>query len=493
MRVPKIRTQSAISKLLPRPSSRCSHRSSTSSNSSSESKPPDLEEEDTESPVHSDIVSEGDGGVVEESPSMIDPEYYMEMVIFKIEDVLFRVPVHLFKSCTDFFSTSLSEMDDVSDDKKVIIRNDVSKEDFRALLKLLYPSSLTLTRTLSDKEWISVLRVSTTWRMLDIRRMAIEHLTSAPLSLVDRIFLAREYSVVSWLRSAYLALVEVNSELSNHDELTTEIIGLESSFKLHRARESVLPSRQCNARVIDHEIEKEFKAESEALSDQTIIELAVLAQKYGVSEWRRQAFVAMTRRKQFLSVDEAQTLGLEAAIRLCGARELRRTLGAEHAVKQELEWDFGTLQSYTAVDRTIMARDYGVRTWVKEALLELVEREESLSLSEARDLGLRTAIALCRARHYPNQLSADETAYKQALELEFDEEFELVEAAGRELLSQVELKKLEEHSMVQRWLERRLEEQQVPEETPESQEMDQSFSREGDNRKAQVSSTDNSS
>ncbi|KAG6899466.1 hypothetical protein C0993_010109 [Termitomyces sp. T159_Od127] len=506
MRISQIRTQSAISKLLSRPSSRCSHRSSTSSHSSSplypsplslslsanssESEPPDsVKEEDlTKMDFLSDsddIVPEDNGGVVEQSLDTMDPEYYMEMILFKIEDVLFRVPIHLFKSCTDFFDPLLDEMDNVHEDKKVIIQDDVSKKDFRALLKLLYPISFTLTRTLSDDEWISVLRVSTTWRMLDIRRMAIEHLTSAPISLVDRIFLAREYSVISWLRSAYLALVEVNSELSRHDELTTEIIGLESSFKLHRVRESVLPSRQGNAHVIDREIEKDFETEFEALSDQTSIELAVLAQKYGVSEWRRNAFVAMVRRKQLLAVDEAQALGFETSIRLCGARELRRTLGAEQAVKQELEWDFNTLKSHTVVERLIMARDYGVRNWVKESLLELAEREESLSMPEAHDIGLRTAIALCRARHYTNQLSPDEAIYRQALELEFGEEFELVEAAGRQLLSQVELEKLEELSVVQQWLNRRLQEQQEPEEALDSREIEEQRGSLEDNQKAQ--------
>ncbi|KAG5353322.1 hypothetical protein C0989_008046 [Termitomyces sp. Mn162] len=400
---------------------------------------------------HEDTVQKNHEGIVEEPVGSMDPEYYMEMVVFKIEDVLFRVPAHLFKSCTNFFDPFFEELNNMPEDQRVIKRDDVDKEDFRALLKLLYPMyaskrflhtlmliyrfrSFALSPTLLDDEWISVLRVSTTWLMLDIRHIAIEHLTSAPLSLVDRIVLARECNIISWLRSAYLALVEVDSELSRHDSVVTEMIGLESSFKLHRVRESVLPSRQRNSRIIDREIEKEFKAEFEALSDKTAVERAVLAQKYGVSEWRKNAFIAMACREQILSVDEAQTLGLETAIRLCGARELRYTLGLESAVKQELGWDFGALKSYTAVERVVMAREYGVRNWVQGGLSELAEREESLSIPEARDLGLRTAIALCRMRHYSSQLSPGEAAYGQALELEFGEELEQVEAAGRELL-----------------------------------------------------------
>ncbi|KAG5730674.1 hypothetical protein E4T56_gene14819, partial [Termitomyces sp. T112] len=292
MFIPKIRTDSTISKFMRPRSPRLRRSPLTSSTSSHSSSPPCpsplsyvmpsgspesesdtvVEEDLTTMELlreHEDTVQKNHEGIVEEPVGSMDPEYYMEMVVFKIEDVLFRVPAHLFKSCTNFFDPFFEELNNMPEDQRVIKRDDVDKEDFRALLKLLYPMSFALSPTLLDDEWISVLRVSTTWLMLDIRHIAIEHLTSAPLSLVDRIVLARECNIISWLRSAYLALVEVDSELSRHDSVVTEMIGLESSFKLHRVRESVLPSRQRNSRIIDREIEKEFKAEFEALSDKT--------------------------------------------------------------------------------------------------------------------------------------------------------------------------------------------------------------------------------
>lgn len=116
MRIRMIQTQYAISRLLSRPSSRRSHRSSTSTSSYSssplcpsplstslspdtvESESPNLIEEEDLTDMkfledhedhgdhgdHEDIVSEDNGGVVGESLGTMDPEYYMEIVVFKV-------------------------------------------------------------------------------------------------------------------------------------------------------------------------------------------------------------------------------------------------------------------------------------------------------------------------------------------------------------------------------------------------------------------------
>ncbi|KAG6902119.1 hypothetical protein C0995_004065 [Termitomyces sp. Mi166 len=427
--------------------------------------------------------SDSDTSVVEEPPEIMDPEYYMKMVVFKVNVICYptskgkkaydfdnrsKIVCIGCRSCTDFFNPSLDELNDVPEDQRIIKRDDISKEDFRALLKLLYPMSFTLTRTLSDDEWISVLKVSTRWIMLDIRRMAIEHLTHASLPLADRIILARECSIISWLRSAYLELV---SQLSSHDEHTTETIGLETTFKLHRARESLFPLGQFDERAMNSEIEEEFREVLGTLSRRSEIELAVLAHKYGVSEWRKSAFIALARRHKLISYTEAQLLGFETAIRLCGVRELRRSIGTARAVELELNWDFDALESYTAVQRVAMARGHEVCDWFVEALSELVQQKETLSVPEARDLGLPTAIALClcRARHFSSKVSADEEGYRQALELEFGDELEQVEAAGRELLSQSELLRLEEEQKLEE--KRQLEHELRLEERSEEREM----------------------
>ncbi|KAG6908822.1 hypothetical protein DXG01_003175 [Tephrocybe rancida] len=380
-----------------------------------------------------DTMTDATRAVEEAEP---DPQYHMEMVVFKVEDALYRVPTHLFRSETTFFDGILDAPSHGSSEKNLVC-DDVAKADFRALLKFLYPITFTLVRTLSDSEWISVLKVSTKWSMLEIRHLAIEHLSSAPLALVDRIVLAKECFILSWLRSAYLTLMDAKSELSHYDIVTMEKLGLESSFKLHCAREFALP-RRAGILAMRNNIDEEFEAELETLDDRTAIERAVLAQTYNVSEWRQNSFIELVERSQAISVEEAQVLGYQAAIRLCTARERQATLGVERAVHQELAWDFRALNSHTAVERLVLARGHAVRVWVRDALCDLGESSEPLSASEAATVGLNTAIALCRARHDPDQPSPGEAAYALALEREFQGEFMDIEVMGNRLLSKSE-------------------------------------------------------
>ncbi|KAF8068017.1 hypothetical protein FPV67DRAFT_1358061, partial [Lyophyllum atratum] len=149
-----------------------------------------------------------------------------------VEDCLFRVPTHYFNASTDFFTSDFESFG--KNEENVLKLENITKTEFRALLNLMYPLPLALTRTLSDNEWISVLKLSTTWKMLDIRRMAIDHLTAAPMSLADRIVLARAYSIVDWLRASYTTLAASVTDISPEDAAK---IGLETVFKLHRAHE----------------------------------------------------------------------------------------------------------------------------------------------------------------------------------------------------------------------------------------------------------------
>ncbi|KAG6916752.1 hypothetical protein DXG01_005497 [Tephrocybe rancida] len=435
--------------------------------SSSESTSPlELDEKDiTTMQLEYEILGHpaADNGLSEDASEEPDPEYYMEMITFKVEGVLFRVPAHLFRSETTFFDSLL-------DDRKIIVRDDVAKSDFRVLLKLLYPMTFAVVRTLSDREWISVLKVSTKWLMREIRHMAIDRLSSAPLAHVDRVVLAKECSILSWLRSTYLTLMDVKSELSHHDKLTMEKLGLESSFKLHCARESVFP-RRAGTTAMRKKIDEAFGVELETLDDRSAIERAVLAQTYNISEWRRGSFVELAERKQVISVEEAQILGYQTAIQLCGAREMRTTQGVEDAVRQELGHDFETLNSHTSIERLVLARKYAVRVWVRDALYDLGELPEPLSASEARSIGLHTAIALCRARHDPDQLPPGEAAYRSAIEREFQAEFAEVEMAGNQLLSKSEIQTAEQQRLEEKWRmeQRQLEDEVEKDEVPEKE------------------------
>ncbi|KAG6866537.1 hypothetical protein C0993_007501, partial [Termitomyces sp. T159_Od127] len=264
-------------------------------------------------------------------------------------------------------------------------------------------------------EWIAILKLSTQWMMLDIRRVAITVLSSANVRPADRVVLAREYKVDSWLRSAYLELVNTASSMSQED---MNKVGLASAFKIHKARERYMNSASNNSSrglfPIGHAIvpisqqqNKSFRFQ-EITTERSAIERVSLARVHGVSEWLREAFIELVKRHEPLTVDESRTLGFDTAIRLYNARERRLTrrttmllppsTSISTTINQELKEELGALTTYQPVERAVLAQKYGVVEWLHQALVELMERSKAISVSEAKMLGYETAIRLCIAR-----------------------------------------------------------------------------------------------
>ncbi|GLB38934.1 hypothetical protein LshimejAT787_0600960 [Lyophyllum shimeji] len=411
---------------------------------------------DLETPVEA-VPKAGLAAAVPETPERAkipDVDYFMDLVVFDVEDTLFRVPTYYFRASTDFFTQDFESFAArAGQGEEIPLKlEDVTAADFRALLRLMYPLPLTSTRTLSDDEWVSVLKLSTKWAMLDVRRMAIDHLTSATMSPADRVVLARTYSVVEWLRSAYLTLAKDPTSISPED---ASKIGLEPVFKLHRAREYMLNSAYAKVTNCDYDsaIERTFEGELEGMQEagRDAIERAVLAREYDAMEWLRAALVELVARPQSLSVEEARRLGYETAIRLCAARELRiadvrssrnkssTRKGSRITVDGELGTELQALQSRGIVDRVILAREYGVAEWLRTALVDLAKREKRISLDEAERLGMQTAIDVCRVRQisgsYQGRISGTGDLalfYEQAIDGEFEVELRDVRAAGEQ-------------------------------------------------------------
>ncbi|KAG5353324.1 hypothetical protein C0989_008048 [Termitomyces sp. Mn162] len=254
-------------------------------------------------------------------------------------------------------------------------------------------------------EWITILKLSTQWMMLDVRHVAINVLSSAKIPPVDRVVLAREYKVDTWLRSAYLELVKTASSMTQQD---MEKIGLMAAFKIHKARErystgqfggfgypSTPPPPTDN-----------FFRSKETNVKRSAVERVLLAREHGVAEWLREAFMDLIKRREPLTMDDSKNLGFDTAIRLYTARE--RLLGRRTRmvstpsnntpVDQELREELGALITYQPVERAVLARRCGVTEWLRQAFVELTERSEAISIPEAKALGYETAIRLAIAR-----------------------------------------------------------------------------------------------
>ncbi|RDB17451.1 hypothetical protein Hypma_001595 [Hypsizygus marmoreus] len=251
-----------------------------------------------------------------------DEKYYLDMVIFLVEDRLFMVPKYHFAKTTDFFSP-LFQGDGI------VRLDDVSKADFTALLKLFYPLYLESPVLLTQDEWVSILKLATKWTMIDIRQMAIIHLPeSETMPPVDRIVLAKSCSVVEWLQPAYTKLVQRPESMSVKE---AENLGLDVAIKLCRVQEDCIRRRiygfgnyastntqpSSNEKAICRLFTKELE-ERTALLDP--IERVLLARTYGVAQWLRSAYVELVERREPISLEEAQKLGPESAFSLFQAR-----------------------------------------------------------------------------------------------------------------------------------------------------------------------------
>ncbi|KAK0459135.1 uncharacterized protein EV420DRAFT_1763588 [Desarmillaria tabescens] len=174
------------------------------------------------------------------SPSR-SQDYYWENIVLQVEDILFRVPKHHLVGKSEAFDSMLSlpqggsEPEGVTDDRPIQLAG-IKKIDFERLLQVLHPIDTAKQPELSVNGWVSVLALSSLWRMT-VRKTAIERLTSSlsEISPADRIVLGRKYSVGQWISSGC-------EELATRVEVVSleegEKVGLSTALRLEHIRES---------------------------------------------------------------------------------------------------------------------------------------------------------------------------------------------------------------------------------------------------------------
>ncbi|KAG6917747.1 hypothetical protein DXG01_001285 [Tephrocybe rancida] len=200
----------------------------------------------------------------------------------------------------------------------------------------------------------------------------------------------------------------------------------------------------------------------EALHQQTWLQKIILGRAYGETNWLHNGYTNFVTRQENLSIEEAQDLGLEAALKLMNIREerlqrnrdqVRHNLTSYHYDSGQAADSYSTVtNSYeSAVDEEMLDELTGVRSkrgsdaverviWAKSqnnleslrlAYIELAERHDVISFEEASRLGLATTIKICRAREkslqsYPTYTSLIDPS--GAINSTFEEEFSVVSA-----------------------------------------------------------------
>ncbi|KAF9486243.1 hypothetical protein BDN70DRAFT_822592 [Pholiota conissans] len=197
-------------------------------------------------------VADEDAPSTEATPSLsprlevrlnFDSEFYFRgaLVVFQVEDHLFRVPTYIFAAESSHFVTLFNlPMQDSHEGAApftVALPTDVRWEDFRSLLKALYPISVETTLVLSETEWISVLKLSTQWYFTHLRQIAIAQLESQPsFTPLNKIVLGRECFISSWFLSGLTSIAKRQEPITDDDIF---YIGSSTTIQLFRLRELI--------------------------------------------------------------------------------------------------------------------------------------------------------------------------------------------------------------------------------------------------------------
>ncbi|KAK0195926.1 hypothetical protein F5146DRAFT_923178, partial [Armillaria mellea] len=161
-----------------------------------------------------------------------------------VENAFFKVPTHHFVTQSEVFADMLSlpqgpaaaaaAAEGQSKENPIVLP--VTELDFRRLLRALYPLEAPKSPSFNKEELVSLLKLSKLWAMKRVREYGVEKITDILNSIdaVERVILAREYSVEKWLRSGYMALATRYPVVSTSD---ARQIGWESALLLEHVRE----------------------------------------------------------------------------------------------------------------------------------------------------------------------------------------------------------------------------------------------------------------
>ncbi|KDR75486.1 hypothetical protein GALMADRAFT_226127 [Galerina marginata CBS 339.88] len=182
---------------------------------------------------------------VQEPAPERDDVYYFDVIVFKVENTLFRVPKNGFDVPGSFFETMFSlpgpgengEQLEGTDDEHPLSLVGISKAHFRGFLRVMYPFK---GSAFTYDEWLGALHLGTQWDFTDIRNKSIEALSTLiqNKSASEKILLAKEYGVKQWLLDGCSQLVTQTAAL-DLDQLCQSRLDALTVARLLSIRESV--------------------------------------------------------------------------------------------------------------------------------------------------------------------------------------------------------------------------------------------------------------
>jgi len=233
-----------------------------------------------------------DSQVAKASPSppvVRDDSFYFSIVVFRVENTLFKIPSHILSDHSDVFQAMFSLpigesiAGGLTDDDPIVLEG-ITSFDFKQLLKALYsqtvlsPWTSTIPNQVSSQlpvtleEWTPVLRLSDQWNMTAVHQFAIEKMAVMSMDPVDRLALALEFDIKPWMMPALNALAQRPEPIVRRDidklrlDVVLQIVEVRESF--HRSSvngQAVVGKRQVGQTDFSSRIMEVFSAQFKPL------------------------------------------------------------------------------------------------------------------------------------------------------------------------------------------------------------------------------------
>ncbi|KAL0579627.1 hypothetical protein V5O48_002399 [Marasmius crinis-equi] len=145
--------------------------------------------------------------------------YYLETLVFQVDDTLFRVPSRylfenseILKDASEISAASLEGSSDANP-IKLPLPEDGNAEDFANFLKVIYPLTIKspVPNNLSKEQWISALKLSTCWMLDEARKLAITNINLS--SFIEKVQLGRKFKVRKWVLDGLQGLASASNPL----------------------------------------------------------------------------------------------------------------------------------------------------------------------------------------------------------------------------------------------------------------------------------------
>ncbi|CAE6344995.1 unnamed protein product [Rhizoctonia solani] len=304
------------------------------------------------------------------------------LVAIQVEDTMFNVHKHqLAKSevFSDIFNTPKpsNQPEQGSSPDHPIIINDMAASDFAALLTFLYAGN----QSVPDASLIiPAFRTANKFKFSELRAYILP-LSEKNLNDVDKIVFAREFSIKPWLVPAYTRLCQREHHLTTEEARKLQVDSIEDTmFNVHKYQ---LTKSEVFSDMFKMPKPKDGQVEQGSSPEHPIIVEDVAASDFA-------ALLTVLYAGQFSSNQPTPDAPLIIpAFRLANM------------------FDFSELRAYLLplaeenlddVDKIVFAREFDIKEWLAPAHIRLCQRDDYLSIEEARKLQVDSVLMISRMR-----------------------------------------------------------------------------------------------